>query len=165
MTVSIRPAEPRDLAALPDIERVCDGVFHEVGIVFPDGAPVIEEVIAQGAPVWVAGDPPVGFAGIIELDGRVHLEQLAVLPQHGRRGIGGALVSAVLAAAAAQGSPGVTLLTFRDVPWNAPFYARHGFTEFPAAQWGPGLHAHWQAEIDAGLHTLGPRLAMHHPLP
>ncbi|NUR93318.1 MAG: GNAT family N-acetyltransferase [Nonomuraea sp.] len=153
--MNVREATPADLAGLPDIERACDRVFEQVGIVFPPGPPVIEDVIAAGSPVLVAGEPPVGFAGLIELDGRVHLEQLAVLPEHGRRGIGGALVEA----ACARGGE-VTLLTYRDVPWNAPFYARHGFTEFPAERWGPGLRAHWRAEIDAGLHALGPRLAM-----
>jgi hypothetical protein len=38
-----------------------------------------------------------------------------------------------------------------------------GFTELPAAQWGPQLRAEWEAEIDAGLHELGPRLVMVYP--
>jgi hypothetical protein len=58
---------------------------------------------------------------------------------------------------------GVTLLTFRDIPWNGPWYAGHGFVELPEEEFGPELRTHWQAEIDAGLHALGHRLAMRHP--
>jgi GNAT superfamily N-acetyltransferase len=161
MQYAIRPAEPRDLTVLPRIEQICDDLFRELDIVFPPGPPVIEQVIKAGSPIWVAGDPPVGFAAVIEVDGRMHLEQLAVLPDNGRQGIGGALMGQLLAVAAASKSPGVTLITFRNVPWNAPFYAKHGFIELPAERWGPQLRTHWQAEIDAGLHALGPRLIMH----
>ena len=59
--------------------------------------------------------------------------------------------------------PGLTLLTFRDVPWNGPWYLRHGFAELPEAAWGPQLREHWQAEVDAELHDLGPRVVMHYP--
>ncbi|MGI8336175.1 GNAT family N-acetyltransferase [Actinomadura scrupuli] len=155
MTEVIRRAEPKDLALLPGIENSGDRVFREVGIVFPPGPTVIEEAARTGAEILVAGDPPVGFAAVIELDGRPHLEQIAVRPDHGRRGVGAALLGAVR-----DGRDGITLITFRDVPWNGPWYARHGFAELPEAAWGPELRAHWQAEIDAGLHRLGPRLVM-----
>jgi hypothetical protein len=59
----------------------------------------------------------------------------------------------------------MTLVTFRDVPWNGPWYGKHGFTELAADRWGPQLRAEWQAEIDAGLHELGPRLVMVYPGP
>jgi hypothetical protein len=49
------------------------------------------------------------------------------------------------------------------VPWNGPWYLRHGFAELPRSAWGPQLRRHWQAEIDAGLHDLGPRLVLHFP--
>jgi hypothetical protein len=62
-----------------------------------------------------------------------------------------------------RSGPGLTLLTFRDVPWNGPWYLRHGFVELPASAWGSQLRNHGQAEIEAGLHELGPRVAMHHP--
>ena len=41
-------------------------------------------------------------------------------PAQGRRGVGHALVDEVLAWSAARGLPSVTLITFRDVPWNGP---------------------------------------------
>ena len=87
-----------------------------------------------------------------------HLEQLAVHPDHGRRGIGTALVEAVCAEAAARGFDRVTLRTFADIAWNGPFYARLGFTELvPDPAWmAPML----QAEARIGLPQAGRRVAM-----
>jgi GNAT superfamily N-acetyltransferase len=80
-------------------------------------------------------------------------------PDAARKGIGSQLLKEVVR----RSGPGLTLLTFRDVPWNGPWYLRHGFVELPRSAWGPQLRDHWQAEIDAGLHDLGPRLVMHYP--
>ena len=33
----------------------------------------------------------------------------------------------------------MTLRTYRDVPWNAPYYERHGWRVVPAADEGPGI--------------------------
>ena len=35
-----------------------------------------------------------------------------------------------------RGYPGLTLATYRDVPWNGPFYASEGFVEIgPVDDW------------------------------
>lgn len=164
MDFEVRAARDGDLAALPEIERGADGVFGAVGIVFPPGPTVIEELIGTDAEIVVAGDPPVGFAAVRDVDGAAHLEQIAVRADLTGRGIGVPLLRAVLARAADAGAPGVSLLTFRDVPWNMPWYERHGFAELPAERWGPGLRAHWDAEVEAGLHRLGPRVVMWAPV-
>jgi 4-diphosphocytidyl-2-C-methyl-D-erythritol kinase len=57
-------------------------------------------------------------AGIAELD---------VLPDYSRRGIGGALLERACEWARAAGYRRVDLGTLPDVPWNMPFYAKHGF--------------------------------------
>ncbi len=83
-----------------------------------------------------ASDPatahPIGFVQVLEIDGYAHLEQLSVLPSHGRQGIGRQLVAAALDEARRRGYAQVTLRTFADVPWNAPFYASCGFVESAA---------------------------------
>jgi GNAT superfamily N-acetyltransferase len=48
-------------------------------------------------------------------------------PAHGRRGLGAALVETVCDWARIQGYGVISLSTFRDLPWNAPFYAKLGF--------------------------------------
>ncbi|KAF1709576.1 GNAT family N-acetyltransferase [Pseudoxanthomonas sacheonensis] len=81
----------------------------------------------------------VGFALCGEIDGHAHLFEMDVMPEHGRRGIGGALLESVCTEASVRGFPAMTLTTLRDVPWNAPFYAARGFVEMHPSQWGPRL--------------------------
>ncbi len=95
-------------------------------------------------------DRPVGFALAIELDGRLHLEEMDVHPAHGRRGLGSALIGAVCAAARRRGQE-VTLSTFREVPWNAPFYAQLGFRQLEDAELTPGLRRLREDEARRGL--------------
>jgi GNAT superfamily N-acetyltransferase len=118
-------------------------------------APVDGLAAAYGrGQVWVAAAADgrlVGFAYADLLDGGVHLEELDVLPDWGGRGIGRALVATVCADAAARGLPTVTLTTFRDVPWNAPFYARLGFRVLEPEALTPGLAALVAYEASRGL--------------
>jgi hypothetical protein len=52
----------------------------------------------------------------------------------------------------------VTLTTFRDVPWNGPFYAKLGFREL--RHLSPGLAAMREHERLIGDDDFGPRIAM-----
>ncbi|WP_327049329.1 GNAT family N-acetyltransferase [Microbispora sp. NBC_01189] len=165
-----RQAEPADLAALPEIERAADGMFAPLGIVFPPGSTVVEER-AGPARVIVAGRPPVGFALLGVVDGLTHLEQIAVHPGHANQGIGTRLLEAVCATATARATASarttdsqvtaaaVTLTTFRDVPWNAPWYARRGFRVIHPHEWGPELSALVEHERALGI-EVAPRVVM-----
>jgi GNAT superfamily N-acetyltransferase len=134
----IRPAEPEDVAALPEIERVAGLLFktHPVDLGIPgdvyERPNSVETFTAaqRAGRLWVAhgsGGEPIGFALVLDIAGFAHLDELDVVPSSGRRGIGSALLATVCAWARAAGYPAVTLRTFRDVPWNAPFYQRRGF--------------------------------------
>jgi GNAT superfamily N-acetyltransferase len=83
--------------------------------------------------LWVAScdDVPVGFAHAIVNGDDVHLEEIDVHPDHARRGIGTRLVRTICEWAALRRYTAVTLTTFRDVPFNMPFYARLGFVPVP----------------------------------
>ncbi|MBB4940575.1 GNAT superfamily N-acetyltransferase [Streptosporangium album] len=157
-STEVRWAVAGELPGLAAVEVAADGVFAQVGITFPEGTTMIEET-DDPSRVLVAGAPPVGFAMIGWVDGLVHLDQLAVHPSHGRQGIGGRLLEAVCDHAASTGSAAVTLTTFRDVPWNGPWYAQRGFATLDPAEWGPeltGLVAH---ERELGI-ELAPRVVM-----
>lgn len=154
----VRWAEAAELPGLAAVERAADELFAEVGIRFPAGTTVVEEA-GDPARVLVVGEPPVGFALIGWADGHLHLDQLAVAPAHMREGYGGALLRAVREHAVALGAPGVTLTTFRDVPWNAPWYAERGFSTLPERAWGPELRALVARERELGL-ELAPRVVM-----
>ena len=61
------------------------------------------------------------------------------------------------------GHRAVTLTTFRDIPWNAPFYESAGFRPLGAPEVGPGLAAIVRDEAARGLDP-GQRLAMRREL-
>ena len=82
--------------------------------------------------LWVALSPsglPIGFALVEMLSESAHLEEIDVHPDFGRRGIGASLVRMVCDWAQACSIPAVTLTTFREIPWNEPFYRKLGFEE------------------------------------
>jgi GNAT superfamily N-acetyltransferase len=84
-------------------------------------------------------DELLGFAiaGRLGLDAYLH--ELDVEPAQSRRGIGRALIRRVAAWAREQGDSSLTLSTFRDVPWNGPYYERLGFAVVPAPQYTPEM--------------------------
>jgi GNAT superfamily N-acetyltransferase len=112
-----------------------------------------ERALAAGL-LWVARAPdgePVGFALVEIVDGQPHLEEIDVDPAHGRRGLGRALLEAVLGWARGAGFGALTLTTFRDFPWNTPFYERMGFRALAPHEIGPGLAEVVREEAARGL--------------
>jgi GNAT superfamily N-acetyltransferase len=157
MGVDIRIADPEEYPLLRQIEEEADRLFESVGI-----GPFVnqeeENHLSGAALVLVSGQPAVGFACVEIVDGLAHLWQLSVRPAAGGQGRGRALVAGVADWAAANGYPAVTLTTFRDVPWNGPFYARLGFRVVD--ELSPGLAALRQHEREIGDDDWGPRVAM-----
>jgi GNAT superfamily N-acetyltransferase len=153
----IRPAHAGDYPALQDIERRAGTLFREIGMAdIADAEPYSEAELAAAETVLVAIDDagePVGYAMVGLVDGHAHLEQLSVLPEHGGRGIGTALLEAVAEWATARGVAEVTLTTFRDVAFNAPLYARRGFSVVDEPDWTEGLRELVEREA---LHGLDP---------
>ena len=151
-------ATPDEVAQLTQIEQRAGALFDTVP--WTASLPAILTPLEDFADaqreglLWVArlrGDGPVGFALVEWLDEeRPHLEELDVLPEHGRRGVGTALVRAVCDWAASQGQS-LSLTTFKDLPWNRPFYERLGFRVLSDAELTPGLAACVDRETAAGL--------------
>ncbi|WP_153503642.1 GNAT family N-acetyltransferase [Cumulibacter manganitolerans] len=154
-----RIATPADLAAVQDIEAAADRVFAPVLDVAGWGTPPSGAERAEtGGFVLVVGQPVVGFAHVVEVDGHHHLDQVAVHPSHMRQGIGTELVYAAVDMVASLGGGDLTLITFADVPWNAPFYETLGFeTVDPAPARLEPLLARERA---GGLHAAGRRVVM-----
>ncbi|REJ77086.1 MAG: GNAT family N-acetyltransferase [Acidobacteria bacterium] len=164
----VRAASADELERLAAIERHADQRFREQypGLL-PDGDSVLPLEALQAACsrglLWVVEDEnelagfacarPVGSGGRWLL-----LEQLSVTPRFGRLGLGGALLRRVQQEAVSRGLEGVALRTFEEVPWNAPWYRRHGFYELVPGE-APLLHEEEDAERRAGL-ALERRVAM-----
>ncbi|UQA92396.1 GNAT family N-acetyltransferase [Streptomyces halobius] len=108
------------------------------------------------APASSVDGPPVGYLLWEPVDGCTHIEQVSVRPDHAHRGIGRALIDrAMLDSRAAA----LTLTTFAEVPWNAPYYTRIGFRVLPDSELNPGLRAIRAREAELGLDRW-PRVSM-----
>ena len=155
--VSVRPGRPADVESMQQIEIAAGSLFAEIGMhdVAEDGAHETELLaghVAAGR-AWVAEVDGVvcGYALIDILDSQAHLEQVTVHPGYSRRGIGRTIIDQVAEWARAQGYTTMTLLTFREVAWNGPYYRRLGFVDVPDSDMGPELAALRAHEADLGL--------------
>jgi GNAT superfamily N-acetyltransferase len=161
MPLTIRHARTEDLPLIEEVEADADRLLVErFGAVdWPPPDPAAERAAEPGFLLIREFDGQVvGFAHVLEPDGEVHLEQVAVLPRFGRRGFGRQLVEEALRVAAGHGHEKVTLRTYADVPWNAPFYASCGFSvSEPSTDFQRGLVA---VEDALGLPRHGRRVQM-----
>ena len=137
---SVELAQPDQVAVLCAIERKAVQMFrgHAAWPAYADmpiPAELLHQAIARGL-VWVALSVAGESLGFVWLDAAVSDEagshaigiaEIDVLPDHGQRGIGAALLEHACDWARAAGYHRVDLGTLADVPWNAPFYAKHGF--------------------------------------
>ncbi|GAB2992940.1 GNAT family N-acetyltransferase [Saccharothrix stipae] len=148
--MELRPARTDELPSLPPIERASGEPFRDFGMPeIADDDPMPLSTL-EHLHVWVAADPhPVAWVAVEVVDGAAHVEQLSVHPDHARRGIGAALLDHVERWAATRGLTALTLTTFRDIPWNGPYYRRLGFHE--VTDLSPGLTAIVAAEAARGL--------------
>jgi GNAT superfamily N-acetyltransferase len=166
----IRAATQGDLVVMQDIERAAGSWFREVGMpeIAEDEPLSLEELARyrQDDRAWVAADD----AGVVAayliadiVDGSVHIEQVSVHPRVARRKVGRMLLEHAAAYAAARGIRALTLTTFAEVPWNAPYYARCGFRLLDDSELSPGMRAVKDREIALGLHRW-PRVYMRREL-
>ena len=169
MSTTIRAPRLDELERLRDIERLAGIRFAEVGLADvaahePESIDALGEYLHEGR-AWVITeqDAPVGYAIVDVVDGLAHLEQLSVLPNHGRKGLGAELLVHVCDWAASRRFDAVTLTTFADIPWNAPFYAKHGFRVMDDAEFGAELRDLRAREAEHGLDP-GRRVCMRRDL-
>jgi GNAT superfamily N-acetyltransferase len=169
--VTIRDAVAAELVVLQGIDVATGQMFRDIGM--PEVAeydpwplPELEKSRAAGL-LWVVPGQdggPVAFLMGIMVDGCLHVEQLSVDPGSARRGLGRGLLEYAARRAAADGLPALTLTTFADVPWNAPYYVRCGFRILDDAEVTPGLRAIRQREVAVGLDRW-PRVCMRRDVP
>lgn len=166
----IRPARAADLPHLADLERAAGEQFRALGMAAvaddePPAAATLQAYLDRGA-AWVAAGPddrPLGYLLLDDVDGVPHVEQVSVHPSAAGRGLGRALIEVAVEHARTLGADRVTLTTFADVPWNAPYYRRLGFAAVPPEEQGPELRGVRAHEAAIGLDRW-PRVAMARPL-
>jgi GNAT superfamily N-acetyltransferase len=155
---AVRLAKRSDLPRLPEIERSAAGVF--------DGGDLLRSLEGRFAAaetwipaldagtLWVVEDGAGGVVGFLAatcIDQIMHVDELDVELDRQGQGLGRRLMQAAIAWARGRGLTGVTLTTFRDVRWNAPFYASLGFMEVAPHALCPRLGAILAREARIGL--------------
>ncbi len=168
MNIYIRPTTSDDVAALPAIERAAGERFRDD----PDLAWLADgEVIsaeqhldyAERGLSWLAlaNDRPVGFILTEVHPSSLFIVELSVDLAWQGKGIGRQLIARAADHARKLGLTSLTLTTFRNVPWNAPFYARMGFEMMTTLT--PELRQKREEETAHGL-AYESRCAMRLPL-
>jgi GNAT superfamily N-acetyltransferase len=144
---TIREATKTDLDLLPDLEKRSDETFRAMPRFEPmlamEGLSLEEcHNLPPSTQIWIAEThKPVGFVYTCDIDDLTYFGQLSVVPEAQNRGIGSALLNVAVQKAREENKPGLVLTTFRDVAFNAPFYARRGFIELATLHMGPELTA------------------------
>ncbi|MFF3379069.1 GNAT family N-acetyltransferase [Streptomyces sp. NPDC002680] len=144
------------LTAPPDMAEIADDE--------PPSLEVLERYRKAGH-AWVAADNenhPVAYLIAEPVDGALHIEQISVHPDFAHHRIGEALLAHATDRAHKEGLTHLTLTTFTEVPWNAPYYARLGFRTLDEAELTPGLRKIRAAEAEHGLDRW-PRVCMRRP--
>ncbi|MFI1398026.1 GNAT family N-acetyltransferase [Streptomyces sp. NPDC020681] len=171
----IRPAARSELTLLQDIERAAGEPFRALGMAaIADDDPLPVEVLEHyrsAGRAWVCAEDaddaedgrPVAYLLHDEIDAAAHVEQISVHPAAARRGMGSALIDHLAARAGADGRTALTLTTFAEVPWNAPYYARLGFRTLDESELTEGLREIRRLEKAHGLDRW-PRVCMRREL-
>ena len=157
MAYTIERGQAVDAARLREIERASGSRFREIGMAdVADGDPtpaaILEDrasrnqlLIARAAKGTIAG-----FLIWSPKDGNAYIEEVSVHPDHAGHKLAARLIDR-LADDVRDRFPALTLSTFRNVPWNAPYYARLGFHEWPFAEAGPDHRESWHHQAANGL--------------
>jgi GNAT superfamily N-acetyltransferase len=149
----IRSARPDELDTFRAIDDDASSLYpaHGIELDFP---PEHEFVRAEQAR-WLraaergrvfvvvdAAEASLGFAALDLVDGEPYLDQLAVRTVAMRRGIGAALLAHAAVWAKAQAGSALWLTTYSHLPFNRPYYERHGYLAVPEENCGPGILHH-----------------------
>ncbi|HEU0132923.1 MAG TPA: GNAT family N-acetyltransferase [Mycobacteriales bacterium] len=167
MTYLVRPGRADEVARYRAIEVAAGAAFRDAGMpeVAADEPPLEAALLGyvRAGRAWAVADDggePAGYLLLDVLDAAdAHVEQVSVLPSCRGLGLGARLLDAAAAWARERGYRRLTLTTFADVPWNAPYYARLGFRTVPDEALTEPLRAVRRREAEHGLDRW-PRVVM-----
>ncbi|RON22504.1 GNAT family N-acetyltransferase [Pseudomonas lini] len=159
MNFTVRRAQSADASTLPAIERSAAALFRcDPSLAWLADAAVPDaedhQMAIEKEQVWVtqsADNELMGFLSAIEVDNELHIQEISVSQQFQGQGAGRKLLLTALEHARKRELHGLTLTTFRDLPWNEPFYRQFGFETLGPAEIGPRLTTVLNNEINHGL--------------
>jgi GNAT superfamily N-acetyltransferase len=155
-TVEVREALPAEYDAIGEVTVAAYAIFAATAD-DPGYMAELRDVAdrARACPIYVALDPATGhvLGGAMyipgpgnpyaerERDGEAGIRMLAVAPRAQGRGVGSALVEALMARARGEGRRGMALLTLDAMTLAHRLYTRAGFRRDESRDWEvePGL--------------------------
>ena len=154
--VAFRAAHPGEIDTLRALEQASAqrfvGLMDALAADDPTPAAALAGRIAAGGVIVATdGEAVVAFVLFRTVEDHAYVEQIDVLPSHAGRRIGAALLDMVAGRARAAGLKGLSLSTFKAVPWNAPYYRGLGFSEVADTALTPGMRAIREAHVARGL--------------
>ncbi|CAI1693023.1 acetyltransferase [Serratia quinivorans] len=167
MSLKIRLAQLQDIAQLIAVERSAAQLFQQQPAwAFIAEGPVMDARqhtdFIQQRQEWLAESTAgevVGFIAVTVQQQEWHIAELSVAAHWQRQGIGRRLIAEVAAQARLQGAQRLTLTTFIEVPWNAPYYQRLGFRPIAPERLSASLSSRLAQEVAEGF-AVGSRCAM-----
>ncbi|WP_199636601.1 GNAT family N-acetyltransferase [Serratia sp. PAMC26656] len=167
MSPLVRLAQLQDIPQLIAIERSAAQLFlQQPAWRFLAEGPVMSRQqhadFIQQQQEWLAESTlgeVAGFIAVLPQRQDWHIAELSVAADWQRRGIGRRLIAEVAMLAKSQGAQRLTLTTFIDVPWNAPYYQRLGFQPVAVERLSLPLRQRLAEEAAQGF-VAGSRCAM-----
>lgn len=155
---AIRLARPGDAQAFHEVEEDAATLLAAepslAGVPVPPShsAEEYRAMIAAGHCLTAtSGERVVGFAATRRHSRELHLDELSVATDFQRRRIGATLLNALKIDARNSGVRAITLHTYRDIAFNAPFYERHGWVVVEDLESHPRLAAGHEQAVAFGL--------------
>lgn len=157
MGFRVRRAHPSELASIQAIELSAAARFRQSPHPHAAALPplTIERLmrLREDDGLWVvqapSGSSLVAFVALEPLERDLYIVELDVIPEHAGARLGAALLDHAALLSQRRGLVRLVLRTFTDVPWNAPYYRKLGFSELDVLP--PSLSAVLEHELDAGL--------------
>ena len=143
--IVFRAAAQDDLAAMAEISVEARSRYRTMSsFAYVAETPAIAEHRFLEGRAIVAVTPAqtvLGFALTRPLDDLLLLDNISTSSRCRSQGVGKRLLDAVLEQATTERYPAVALTTFREPPWNGPWFRRFGFAQMPDGLIGPALRA------------------------
>ena len=168
--IRIRLGSADEIYKVAPLEQAAAEAYRTIGMdAIADDAPIPESVLLEAAEeqrFWVAVEYGVLKAYLLGdfLPQSLHIDQVTVHPDASRRGLGALMIESVSADPRAKERGLITLTSFANVPWNAPYYERIGFIDIDRKDWPEGVAEKVAAEEEKGL-AAWPRVVMQREIP
>jgi GNAT superfamily N-acetyltransferase len=158
-TPTVRLARPSDVPLLGSVESSAATLFST----FPSlahhshGPPVPQselEIYLSANNLWVAvddADAPIGFLCGHSIDSSFYIAEISVAEDWQKKGVGRSLIERMCKDVKILSYSDVILTTYRDVPWNGPWYIKVGFEELHVKDWGEQITKKMELEKSEGF--------------